>query len=401
MTPPATFPRLTLHRGRDTSVRQMHPWLFSGAIEHGTKGVADGDVVEVYANDGTFRGVGFYSSGSIAVKLFSYRKVRADRDFWRQRIGEAVQLRRDLGLFDSEETNAFRLINAEGDRFPGLIVDLYAGTAVLQCHLLGAFHLRQLVAEVLQELLPERIHTVYCKSGDTLYIPEGMSAEGLGAADAFLIGDAAEGEVRENGYRFLVNWVEGQKTGFFLDQRENRRYVETISRGKRVLNCFSFTGGFSIAALGGGASEVHSVDSSAPALEMLQRNIELNELSGAHQATGSDCFDLLKASKESYDIVILDPPPFAKSRQAHERALGGYRALNHLGLQRLRPGGMLLSFSCSQVVSRNDLREAMHRAASDLGRSLSIVKELTHPPCHPVDLHHPEGEYLKGFVCRA
>lgn len=386
---------IRLQAGRERSLKRFHPWVYSGAIDSIEPGITAGDMVEVLDAAGNFLGCGFYSASSIAIKIFSFKKITPDREFWKARFLRAKNLRDQFNLApDSEATNAFRLVNAEGDGIPGLIVDVYGSAAVIQCHGLATHRLLDVWGEILSELYDPALETIYSKSSETL---KGVEGEDL-VENRFLRGDSCAVTVRENRLLFRVNFVDGQKTGFFVDQRDSRRLTSEVAKGKRVLNLFSYSGGFSIAALAGGASRVTSVDVSGPALRLLKENAALNNFDLPGEAVvENDCFRFLENDDERYDLIIVDPPPFAKSRSALERALQGYRAINNLALKRLDRNGAVLTFSCSQVVGRELFDQAVRDAGIETGRQLRIVHQLSSPLCHPVSLYHPEGAYLKGL----
>jgi len=386
--------RIVLKSGKDQSLRRFHPWVFSGAIKKIHGPAREGDVVDIYDNKDQFLACGHFQEGSIAVRVLSFRKEELDRHFWDQRIGQAWQLREKLGLTGNGNTNVFRWINAEGDGLPGLIVDYYAGAAVIQIHSIGMFHNLDTIASSLLRAAGNRLHTVYNKSGGTL--PDRPVIRGR---SGFLMGNSAEGEVRENGFRFLVNWVEGQKTGFYIDQRENRKLLGSWSQGRKVLNMFGYTGGFSVYAMGGDASLVHSVDSSRKAVELTEKHMEMNfPQDHRHEAYAEDAFSFLQRVKEEYDLIILDPPAFAKHQHVLNNALQGYKRINQRALEVMAADGILFTFSCSQAVSRENFRKSVFAAAANAGRRVNILHQLSQPPDHPISIFHPEGEYLKGFV---
>lgn len=376
--------RVVLKPHREVSVLNGHPWVFSGAVKSVEGEPADGDVVDLFASGGSHLGRAHYSPSGIVAKLLTRTKEEIDERFFRLRFLEARARRTLLGL-PSVFTNAYRLVNAEGDGLPGLIIDIYGDAAVVQAQTKGMAASRADVGKALGAAFGDSLRTIY-------HLTHGR--EGTGE---YLLGSESETEVLEHGKRFLVNWESGQKTGFFLDQRENRRLLGELSRGKRVLNTFCFTGGFSAYAGAGGADEVVSVDSSKPALELLERNMSLNGVA-SHTAVAADCFDYLAEGADLFDVVIVDPPAFAKHLKAVQGALRGYERLNTLALKRLRRGGLLFTFSCSGVITRDALRGALVKAAAAAKREARIVHQLAAAPCHPVSLAHAEGEYLKGFV---
>jgi 23S rRNA (cytosine1962-C5)-methyltransferase len=391
---PDTFSRVILKPGKEQSLRRFHPWVFSGAIKQIEGRVEEGDVVEVVSSRNEFLAMGHVQVGSIAVRMFSFERTEPDFNFWKNKLEKAYDVRKKLGLVDHPETNVFRLVHGEGDGLPGLIVDFYNGTAVMQAHSAGMFVIREMLAKALKEVMGDRLVAVYDKSEKT--VP--FKAD-LGAKDEYLLGKSDVFEVQEYGNRFKVDWVEGQKTGFFVDQRENRRLLQQYARGRSVLNMFCYSGGFSFYAMRGGASLVHSVDASAKAIELTNENVKLNFPDDPrHEAFVADAFDFMDKSKDKYDLIILDPPAFAKHIGALPQALKGYKRLNLKAFQQIAPGGILFTFSCSQVVSKEKFREAVFSAAAISGRKVRILNQLVQPADHPVDIYHPEGEYLKGLV---
>jgi 23S rRNA (cytosine1962-C5)-methyltransferase len=386
--------RIVLKSGKDQSLRRFHPWVFSGAIKKIYGSAVEGDLVEVFDNKEEFLGLGHYQDGSIAVRIISFERLEVNEEFWYDRIARAWELRKMLGLTDNGQTSVFRWINAEGDLLPGLIADYYAGTVVVQMHSLGMFRSLEAISGALKRIAGERISTIYNKSEGTL--PGKSAIEGR---SGFLEGTLPGGEVMENGYRFLVDWKEGQKTGFFIDQRENRELVGRWSAGRRVLNMFGYTGGFSIYALGGGATQVDTVDSSAKAIDLTGRHVEMNfPGENRHHAFAEDAFEYLRNIIEPYELMILDPPAFAKHQNVLSNALQGYKRLNQAAFEKITTGGILFTFSCSQAVSRENFRKSVFAAAANARRKVRILYQLSQPPDHPVSIFHPEGEYLKGLV---
>ena len=376
-----------LKRGKEGSVKRFHPWIFSGAI-HSIQGDAEnGDWVKVTDTSNRVLGFGHYQTGTIAVRVLSFAAVIQDKDFWEQKISAAYQQRFATGII-SADTNAFRLIHGEGDGLPGLIIDVYNGVAVMQAHSTGMHRDRLAIANAVKAILGDSISAVYYKSLST------------GTESEYLLGMAVSPHViLEHGNKFYVDWAEGQKTGFFLDQRENRKLLDSLSKGKTVLNTFCYTGGFSIYALHAGAKQVHSVDASEKAIDLTRRNIELNGFSSVEQECfNADTFDFLKESKASYDLIILDPPAFAKHKDAKHQAMKGYQRLNAEAMRRIQPGGIIFTFSCSQVVDRQLFYDTVVSAAIQSGREIKVLHHLSQPADHPVSLYHPEGEYLKGLV---
>lgn len=386
--------QITLKRGKDESLRRFHPWVFSGAIASKDDAIEEGDLVTVAAADGTFIGVGHYQIGSIAVRILSFEKRDIDLDFYRQRLTAALSVRQALRL-SRDDNNAFRLVHGEGDFLPGLVVDIYGGTAVIQAHSPGMHFQRDLIAQALTQVEGLDIANVYYKSETTL-----PYKAALDPVNQYLIGGYSTNIAMENGLRFHVDWLKGQKTGFFVDQRENRRLLEHYSAGRRVLNMFCYTGGFSFYAMRGGATLVHSVDSSAKAIQLTNDNVELNFPGDTrHEAFAQDAFKFLDAMRQdSYDLIILDPPAFAKHKSALQNALRGYRTINAKAFSKIAPGGILFTFSCSQAVNKDQFRLAVFTAAAMARRRVRILHQLTQPADHPINIYHPEGEYLKGLV---
>lgn len=388
--------KIYLKRGKEESLGRRHPWVFSGAIERVEGEPAEGDVVDVFSRQGTFLARGHYQIGSIAVRVLAFRQEDIDGRWWRERLRAARAVRLAAGLPDAPATDCYRLVHGEGDGLPGLVVDIYGDTAVMQAHSVGMYASRGAICEALVAVYVGALAAVYDKSAQTL-----PYKADTGARDGYLYGggDATERIVSEHGKRFRVDWGTGQKTGFFLDQRENRELVRQYSRGRTVLNTFSYTGGFSVYALAGGAKEVVSVDSSAAAVRLAEQNVALNFGDGApHEGVASDVFDYLKMSGRHFDLIVLDPPAFAKHHKVLGNAVKGYTRLNAKALAQIAPGGILFTFSCSQAVSRELFRTAVFTAAAIAGRNVRILHQLTQPADHPVNIYHPEGEYLKGLV---
>ena len=389
-----TNSRFILKPGKEDSFRRFHPWVFSGAIQRIIGEPTEGDVVTVEDWQGNFVGVGHYQIGSIAVRILSFSPVEVDEAFYRERLTVAYNMRRSLGLENGDYNNAYRLVHGEGDNLPGLIIDIYRNTAVMQAHSPGMHYARHMLAKALEEVMGDKIDNIYYKSETTLPYKAALEQE-----NEYLLGGVGEDTATENGLTFHVDWLRGQKTGFFVDQRENRALLERYSRGRKVLNMFCYTGGFSFYAMRGGAELVHSVDSSAKAIDLTCQNVELNFPGDArHQAFAEDAFKYLDAMGDNYDLIILDPPAFAKHRKVLNNALQGYRKLNAKAFEKIKPGGILFTFSCSQVVSKENFRLAVFTAAAQSGRKVRILHQLTQPADHPVNIYHPEGEYLKGLV---
>lgn len=386
---------VVLKRGKEESLQRFHPWVFSGAIHHIEGQPAEGDLVDVVSADGTFLAKGHVQIGSIAVRVLTFRADEAiDDAFWRRRLSVAYDVRRSIGLAGRADTNSFRLVHGEGDGLPGLVVDIYDRTAVVQAHSVGMHVCRMAIAEALADVLRGVIDNIYYKSEATLPYKANLQSE-----DGYLLGGPTDDIALENGLKFHVDWLGGQKTGFFVDQRENRALLERYAAGRRVLNMFCYTGGFSFYAMRGGAELVHSVDSSARAIDITRSNVELNFPGDArHEAYVEDAFKFLDQMGDRYDLIILDPPAFAKHRDALHNALQGYRKLNAKAFQKIRPGGILFTFSCSQAVNKDQFRTAVFTAAAQSGRNVRILHQLHQPADHPISIYHPEGEYLKGLV---
>ncbi len=380
---------------KEESILRFHPWIFSGAIQRMEQTPEEGDLVEVYGSKGQFLAIGHYQIGSIAVRILSFRPVVIDRHFWKERFTAAYLLRKSLGLAGSPDNDTYRLIHGEGDGLPGLIIDVYAGTAVLQAHSVGMHLIRKELAEVLHEVMGETIQHIYYKSEATLPFKANLGAEN----EYLLGGNDVSPIATENGLKFHVDWEKGQKTGFFVDQRENRMLLERYAKGRNVLNMFCYTGGFSFYAMRGGALKVHSVDSSSKAIHTTCTNVELNFPGDTrHEAFAEDAFKYLEQMGDQYDLMVLDPPAFAKHRNVLRNALQGYRKLNAIAFEKIKPGGIIFTFSCSQVVTKENFRLAVFSAAAQSGRSVRILHQLTQPADHPVNIYHPESEYLKGLV---
>ena len=389
-----SYKKLYLKPGKEESLKRFHPWVFSGAIAKVEGEPEEGEVVNVYTSKKEFIACGHYQIGSIAVRVLTFRQEEINHEFWKHRLEVALDLRRSLNLVDNPENNTYRLVHGEGDNLPGLIIDVYGQTAVMQAHSAGMHVYRMEIAEALSEVMGDIVKHIYYKSETTLP----FKAD-LGPENGFIKGGSPENVALENGLKFHVDWLKGQKTGFFVDQRENRHLLERYSKGRNVLNMFCYTGGFSFYAMRGGANLVHSVDSSAKAIDLTNQNVELNFPGDErHQAYAEDAFKYLDRMGDQYDLIILDPPAFAKHRDALRNALRGYSKLNAKAFEKIKPGGILFTFSCSQVVDKKDFRNAVFTAAAQSGRSVRILHQLTQPGDHPVNIYHPEGEYLKGLV---
>lgn len=386
--------KVILKKGKEISIQRYHPWIFSGAIQTLEGTATDGCWVEVIDYKNRTLGYGHYQHGSIAVRMLTFQPETPSENFWIQKLANALLLRRSAGLPD-QTTNAFRLIHGEGDGLPGLIADYYAGVIVLQAHDAGMHVDRVAITEALKEIFRNDLTAVYYKSQGTL--PGKMRDTGI---DEYLFGaTAGEHMILENGNKFYVDWQAGQKTGFFLDQRENRKLLGAFSKGKKVLNTFCYTGGFSIYGLTAGAALMHSVDSSQKAIDLTRKNIALNNFDpGIHECFATDTFDFLKDKQNEYDVIVLDPPAFAKHRDARHQAVRGYQRLNVEAMRAIRPAGILFTFSCSQVVDRQLFYDTIVSAAIQAQRQISVLHHLSQPADHPVSIFHPEGEYLKGLV---
>ena len=388
------YKNIYLKHRKEESLKRFHPWVFSGAIHHMDEGIAEGDTVRVITADGNCIAVGHYQLGTITVRVLSFDDIAIDDGFWQQRMQSALAMRESIGVANNPDNNTYRLIHGEGDNLPGLIIDCYGTTAVMQAHSVGMHVCRAQICKALVEVMGDRIKNVYYKSETTLP----FKAE-LGQENGFIYGHTDNNTAVENSLSFHVDWLKGQKTGFFVDQRENRSLLEHYAKGKSVLNMFCYTGGFSVYAMRGGANIVHSVDSSAKAIELTNHNVAMNfPNDNRHEAFCEDAFKYLDDNDKKYDLIVLDPPAFAKHRMALHNALKGYIRLNIKGLQRIKPGGILFTFSCSQAVSKENFRNAVFTAAAQAGRNVRILHQLHQPADHPVNIYHPEGEYLKGLV---
>ena len=388
------YKQVYLKKGKEESLKRFHPWIFSGAIHHMDDGIEEGEVVRVITAGGDFIAVGHYQIGSIAVRVLSFTDVPIDENFWNKRIRSALNVRMAVGIACNPDNDTYRLVHGEGDNLPGLVIDCYGKTAVMQAHSVGMHMSRKDICNVLVSVMDGKIDNVYYKSETTLP----FKAD-LGQENGFIYGHTDNNIATENGLRFRIDWLKGQKTGFFVDQRENRLLLETYAKGRSVLNMFCYTGGFSVYAMRGGARLVHSVDSSAKAIELTNSNVGMNfPNDGRHAAFCEDAFKYLDENDDKYDLMVLDPPAFAKHRGALHNALKGYTRLNVKGLQRIKHGGILFTFSCSQVVTKEQFRNAVFTAAAQAQRKVRILHQLHQPADHPINIYHPEGEYLKGLV---
>ena len=383
-----------LKKGKEDSLLRFHPWIFSGAIQSADDGIHEGDIVKVFTVNGDFIAIGHYQLGSIAVRVLTFEDSAIDLSFWKSRLLSAFMMRKSIGIADNPHNDTYRLVHGEGDNLPGLIIDCYGKTAVMQAHSVGFHVCRNEIAQALVEVLEGRIDNVFYKSETTLPFKADLRKE-----NGFIYGGTDDNVARENGLSFHVDWLKGQKTGFFVDQRENRQLLESYAKDRSVLNMFCYTGGFSVYAMRGGAKLVHSVDSSAKAVDLTNRNITLNFKDDVrHKAFCDDAFKFLDRHEDKYDLIILDPPAFAKHRSALRNALKGYTRLNVKGLEKIKSGGILFTFSCSQVVTKDQFRQAVFTAAAQSKRKVRILHQLHQPSDHPINIYHPEGEYLKGLV---
>ena len=386
---------LILRKGKEESLKRFHPWIFSGAVHHIEGEPAEGDIVEVLNSEGRFVALGHWQVGSIAVRVLTFNRQKIDVEFWKKRLATALDVRKSIGVAGTAYNNMYRLVHGEGDNLPGLIIDIYGENAVMQAHSVGMHVSRMQIAEALKAVMGDDLKAIYYKSETTL--PYKAS---LGQENGFILGESDDNVAIENGLKFHIDWLKGQKTGFFVDQRENRSLLEKYSHGRKVLNMFCYTGGFSVYAMRGGAELVHSVDSSAKAVDLVNANIDLNFPGDKrHKAFAEDAFRFLDEMKEgAYDLIILDPPAFAKHKDALKNALRGYTKLNVKAFEKIPAGGILFTFSCSQAVNKDQFRMAVFTAAAMAKRKVRILHQLHQPADHPINIYHPEGEYLKGLV---
>ena len=385
---------LYLNKGKEESLRRYHPWLFSGAVHHIEGEPKEGDLVRVLTHDGTFIAVGHWQIGSIAVRVLSFLDEEINHQFWTNKLATAYEMRKAIGVANNPQNSTYRLVHGEGDNLPGLVVDMYGETAVMQAHSVGMHNNRMDIAKALKDVMGEKLQNIYYKSETTL-----PYKADLGQENGFILGSTPDDVATENGLRFHIDWLKGQKTGFFVDQRDNRSLVEYYAKDRNVLNMFCYTGGFSVYAMRGGARLVHSVDSSQKAVDLVNANVGLNFPNDArHKAYAEDAFKFLDQMKASYDLIILDPPAFAKHRDAVRHAIKGYTRLNARAMEKIKSGGILFTFSCSQAISKEQFRMAVFTAATLAKRQVRILHQLHQPADHPVNIYHPEGEYLKGLV---
>jgi 23S rRNA (cytosine1962-C5)-methyltransferase len=384
------YKEVILKKNKEESILRRHPWIFSGAIDLIDEEIVDGDIVSVYDSRKRFLAIGHFQNATIAVRIVSFEEREINQKFFTQKLGDAIQLRRNLGLFSSDNSIC-RLVHGEGDGLPGLIIDFYENVAVVQCHSIGMYHSLSFINKALQKNIAD-LQAVYSKSSDTLHTKEI-------AQDSFLFGNTNVPHIAtERGIRFSIDWITGQKTGFFVDQRENRTLLGNYANGKKILNTFCYSGGFSLSALHAGAKEVHSLDSSKKAIDLTDVNIALNKFKGKHKSIVADAMEYLKNLDNSYDIIILDPPAFAKHRDKRHQAIQGYKRLNEMAIKAIKPGGIIFTFSCSQVVDKYLFTNTVIAAAINSRRNIRILEQLHQPADHPINAFHPEGEYLKGLV---
>ncbi len=389
------YAKITLKKDKDKSLRRFHPWVFSGAISNTEGELEEGDIVEVYSQENKYLGTGHYQIGSISVRVFEFEQQEITVDYWKGKLQTAIDLRADLGLLNAVETTIFRLVHAGGDYLPGLIIDFYNGTAVIQCHSIGMWKLSFVFSKILKELLGDKLIAIYDKSSETLPFKAGLEPK-----NEYLFGanDSIKSGVEYNN-QFAIDWETGQKTGFFIDQRENRKLLAHYAKGKKVLNTYCYSGGFSIYALNEGASLVHSVDSSQKAIDLVENNVNLiPELAKKHESFVSDSLDYISTTETKYDIIILDPPAFGKHKRVRHKAVQGYKRLNAKAMKKIQPGGIIFTFSCSQIVDKELFANTISAAAIEARRKVRVLHQLHQPADHPINLAQPESEYLKGLV---
>lgn len=389
------YPSIILHRSKVHAVKRFHPWVFSGAVKRFDKGLQGGDVVEIHSEDGEYLGIGHYGAGSVSARIFSFSREEDLMELWVRRLQSAYNVRKAAGLAESEHTNAYRLSFGEGDGLPGMVIDWYNGTAVIQAHSTGMYRERENFAAALKQVYGDKLKAVYDKSGEALRKADEEVAAHEGG---YLYGKPETDLIKENNHQFKVNWETGQKTGFFIDQRDNRELLGKYAKGKKVLNTFCYSGGFSVYALHNDAALVHSVDSSAKAIDWTNENVALNKNADRHQAYVADVFDFMKNADADYDIIVLDPPAFAKSQNARHTAIKAYKRLNMAAIQKIKSGGIIFTFSCSQVVDTEMFTGAVTSAAIECGKKVRVLHRLSQPADHPVSIFNPEALYLKGLV---
>ena len=385
------YKQIILRKNKEESLLRRHPWVFSGAIDLIDDEISDGDIVSVFDSRNKFLASGHFQNATIAVRILTFEEIELNQSFYNQVLSEAIELRKTLGLF-SKENSICRILHGEGDGLPGLIIDYYNGVAVIQCHSIGMYQSIELISVALQTVLGKSLKAVYSKSSETLHNKADI-------VDSFIFGTCkTPHKAKENGITFSIDWVTGQKTGFFIDQRENRKLLSKYAQNKKILNTFCYSGGFSLFALKAGANEVHSLDSSKKAIELTEQNVSLNKLEENHVTIVADAMEFMKTVDNSFDVIILDPPAFAKHRDKRHQAIQGYKRLNEMAIRSIRPGGIIFTFSCSQVVDKNLFTHTVIAAAISSGRKIRILEQLHQPADHPINAFHPEGEYLKGLV---
>jgi 23S rRNA (cytosine1962-C5)-methyltransferase len=385
------YKQIILRKNKEESLLRRHPWVFSGAIDLIDDEISDGDIVSVFDSRNKFLASGHFQNATIAVRILTFEEIELNQSFYNQVLSEAIELRKTLGLF-SKENSICRILHGEGDGLPGLIIDYYNGVAVIQCHSIGMYQSIELISVALQTVLGKSLKAVYSKSSETLH-------NKVDIVDSFIFGTCkTPHKAKENGITFSIDWVTGQKTGFFIDQRENRKLLSKYAQNKKILNTFCYSGGFSLFALKAGANEVHSLDSSKKAIELTEQNVGLNKLEENHVTIVADAMEFMKTVDNSFDVIILDPPAFAKHRDKRHQAIQGYKRLNEMAIRSIRPGGIIFTFSCSQVVDKNLFTHTVIAAAISSGRKIRILEQLHQPADHPINAFHPEGEYLKGLV---
>ncbi|NVJ85429.1 MAG: class I SAM-dependent rRNA methyltransferase [Algoriphagus sp.] len=387
------YPKIILKKGKEISLKRRHHWVFSGAIAQMPPSLENGQLVSVFSSQGAFLGIGHFSSGSIMVRIISFEERSIDQEFWNEKISNAFSLREKLGLTHDSDTNVYRLVHGEGDLLPGLIIDFYNGTAVIQCHQIGMHQHIAEISEALKTVYGDKLSAVYDKSSETLPKNYGI------IENQWIFGSPLTDLVQEYGATYRIDWEKGQKTGFFIDQRENRKLVADYSKGKKILNTFCYSGGFSVLSLLSGAKEVHSVDISPKAIELTEENISLNpQIRSKHESKVADVVKYIREIGDDYDIIVLDPPAFAKNIKARHNAVQAYKRLNAEALKRIKSGGILFTFSCSQVVDKSLFTHTITAAAFEAKRKIRIIHQLSQPVDHPINIFHPETEYLKGLV---
>ena len=385
------YKQIILRKNKEESLLRRHPWVFSGAIDLIDDEISDGDIVSVFDSRNKFLASGHFQNATIAVRILTFEEIELNQSFYNKVLSEAIELRKTLGLF-SKENSICRILHGEGDGLPGLIIDYYNGVAVIQCHSIGMYQSIELISVALQTVLGKSLKAVYSKSSETLHNKADI-------VDSFIFGTCkTPHKAKENGITFSIDWVTGQKTGFFIDQRENRKLLSKYAQNKKILNTFCYSGGFSLFALKAGAKEVHSLDSSKKAIELTEQNVTLNKLEDNHVSIVADAMEFMKTVDNSFDVIILDPPAFAKHRDKRHQAIQGYKRLNEMAIRSIRPGGIIFTFSCSQVVDKNLFTHTVIAAAISSGRKIRILEQLHQPADHPINAFHPEGEYLKGLV---